>query len=220
MIVNIVNSDELFKKNAWSVNFLLPDEELKVKEGYTLISLSNLVKERKETVLLKSGVSHYVGLENIESMTGRLVDYRERPCEDIKSICKKFYKGDILFGRLRPNLNKVFFNNVIDWGECSTEILVLQPNQNIVEPLFLSELLRSEPIYNKIIKIVKGASLPRVSITDLCQIKIPIPELEEQNKIVKVIQRKREELEEHIKLAKQIPSDISRLLSDSYMKSV
>ena len=219
MIINIVNSNDMIKKSAWSVNFLLPQEEVKVAEGYSLFTLAELIDERRETITLTSdyGKIHYIGLENIESQTGRLVDFSIKHNGEIKSSCKVFMKGDILYGRLRPNLNKVFLNDIFDKGECSTEILVLIPKTKLVDPIYLAELLRSEPVNKRIINIVKGAALPRVSIVDLKQLKLPIPPLNKQQNISKIILKKRMELDEHIKKAKQIPIELSNMFNASFI---
>lgn len=219
MIINIINRNELNEKKVWSVNFLFPQEEIKAIEGYSLITLSELVKERRETVTLTDdyGDVHYIGLENIESQTGRLIEYSVKKSSDIKSSCKVFFQGDILYGRLRPNLNKVFFNNSFQRGECSTEILVLVPKIDLVDPIYLSELLRSERVNKLIVNMVRGAALPRVSMADLKQIKLPIPSLDEQHNISKVIIQKRAELDEHIRRAQQIPNELSEMLSSSFV---
>lgn len=218
MIINIVKSYDMLKKNVWSVNFLFPQEEVKAVDGYSLFKLSDLVDERRETITLTEeyGDIHYIGLENIESKTGRLVDYSTKSHNDIKSSCKLFEEGDILYGRLRPNLNKVFYNNVFHKGECSTEIIVLKPRTNIVNPIYLSELLRTETVNKRIVNIVKGAALPRVSMADLKQLLLPIPPINEQQRIAEQVIQKRNELDEHIKRAQQIPVELSDMLSASF----
>lgn len=220
MIVNIVNSAEMLKKDVWSVNFLLPQEEIRVSEGYSLLKLSQLAEERRELITLSNdyGDVNYIGLENIESRTGRLIDFSAKHGNDIKSACKVFMNGDILYGRLRPNLNKVFYNDTFHRGECSTEILVLIPDTASVNPIYLAELLRSDEVNKRIVNMVKGAALPRVSITDLMQLQLPIPSLDEQRRMAEIILRKRAELEEHLKKAQQIPAQLSEMLSASFAR--
>lgn len=218
MHINIVDSNFMFKKNVWSVNFLMPKETLKVANGYKLIPLGDLVTEKRDNRLISDDEINvrYVGLENIEPQTGRLVDYVPKNGYEIKSSCKLFRRGDILFGRLRPNLNKVLYNDILDDGVCSTEIIVLVPNENAVNPCYLSEILRTEKINSQIIKMVKGAALPRISMSDLKHLEVPIPSLQVQNELSNIISGKRNELEIHIRMAKQIPQDIGRLLTDAY----
>lgn len=219
MIINIVNSAEIKKKKVWSVNFLFPQEEIRVIEGYSLVQLSELVDERRETITLTDDNNevNYVGLENIEPGTGRLVDFNVKHGNNIKSTCKLFKYGDILFGRLRPNLNKVLFNTYFQKGECSTEIIVLIPKVKYVDPLYLSELLRTEIINKRIVNIVKGAALPRVSMADLKHLQLPIPPLDEQQRIAQNIIQMRAELDEHIMRVKQIPIELNNMLSASFV---
>ena len=218
MVINIVNSYKLLSSNVWSVSFLLPHESINVTKEFSLITLAELVVERKESITLPNDetVVHYVGLENIEAKTGRLIDYSERHGRDIKSTCKVFRAGDILYGRLRPNLNKVLLNTSIECGECSTEIFVLIPNLDRIDPLYLSELLRSEGINKHIVSLIKGAALPRVSMYDLKRLMLPIPTIEKQHQLAKTIARKRDELEMHIQRAKQLPVEISNMLMEAY----
>src|SRR5579859_7931212 len=81
----------------------------------------------------------YLGLENIESQTGRLL--LDTPIENVESIVGLFNKGNVLFGKLRPYLAKVVCVDLS--GVCTTELLVLQPNA-IVNGKFLFYRMLSE----------------------------------------------------------------------------
>lgn len=71
-------------------------------------------------------------------------------------------------------------------------------------------------INRRIVGLIKGAALPRIAMADLKQIALPIPSLERQNEIANEISRKRKELEEHIRLAQEIPMDIDKYLTAAY----
>ena len=218
MITNTVSSNELFLKNTWSVRFFLPQEELRTNNEFKLIKLEKLICERRENITLTSkdeGVN-YIGLENIEANTGRIASFMPKNGEEIKSTCKRFYKGDILYGRLRPTLNKVYYNDCFAEGACTTEILVLSPVLAKVNPIYLAELLRTEVINRRIVSLIKGAALPRIAMADLKQIALPIPSLERQNEMANEILRKRKELEEHIRLVQKIPMDIDKYITAAY----
>ena len=218
MIANTVYSNELFSKNVWSVRFFLPQEDLRTNKEFKLIKLEKLVYERRESVTLTADDEdiNYLGLENIEAKTGRIASFMPKNGEEIKSTCKRFYRGDILYGRLRPTLNKVYYNDCFEEGVCTTEILVLSPILEKVDPIYLAELLRTEVINRRIVGLIKGAALPRIAMADLKQIALPIPSLERQNEIANEILRKRKELEEHIRLAQEIPMDIDKCLTAAY----
>lgn len=217
MLVNVIDSITLFKEKSWSIMMLFPHDELRVNEDFKLVKLGDLVKERKENMgTEKDGELNYVGLENIESGTGRLVNFSPKPASDIKSGSKRFELGDILYGRLRPNLNKVFLNEVISNGRCSTEILVLEPDIKKVNPMYLSELLRTKEINTRIVDLIKGAALPRVNISDLLALEVPLPKLDKQNDMANMIKKKRTELEEHIRQAEIIPIELNKMIVSAY----
>lgn len=217
MLVNVIDSITLFKEKSWSIMMLFPHDELQVNEDFKLVKLGDLVKERKENMgTEKDGDLNYVGLENIESGTGRLVNFSPKPASDIKSGSKRFELGDILYGRLRPNLNKVFLNEVISNGRCSTEILVLEPDIKKVNPMYLSELLRTKEMNTRIIDLIKGAALPRVNISDLLALEVPLPKLDKQNDMANMIKKKRIELEEHIRQAEIIPIELNKMIVSAY----
>ena len=218
MITNIISRDDLFIKNVWSVQFFLPKEELLTNDEFKLVKLETLVSERRESITLSDADKNinYIGLENIEAKTGRIASFSPKQGEEIKSTCKRFYKGDILYGRLRPTLNKVYFNDYFENGVCTTEIIVLSPVIEKVNPVYLSELLRTDAINRNIVGLIKGAALPRIAMADLKQVVLPIPSLKKQNQIAEEILKKRRELEEHIRLAQEIPTDIDKYITDAY----
>jgi len=90
-----------------------------------MTELGEIFTLRKEQInpQNQTGVISYIGLENIESNSGNLVGEVDTDIKSIKSIKNVFYKGDVLYGKLRPNLNKVWLANID--GICSTDILVL-----------------------------------------------------------------------------------------------
>jgi len=71
-----------------------------------------------------SGEVVYIGLENIESNSGNIVGEINTEIKSIRSIKNVFKESDILYGKLRPNLNKVWLEDRKGIG--STDILVLR----------------------------------------------------------------------------------------------
>ena len=83
----------------------------------------------------------YVGGEQIEKGTGRILE--PRPVQDSRLRSKKFYFTDrhILYSKIRPYLNKVAYPRFA--GLCSADIYPLLPKDSRVGPWFLTALLRS-----------------------------------------------------------------------------
>ena len=137
-------------------------------------------------------IVNYIGLANIQSNTGELVNFEPVQGKEILSSSPKFEKGDILFGRMRPYLNKVWIAEFD--GICSGEALVFRPDKDKVDTQFLHTLLLSELTLDQVVPLQSGSSLPRVSSSDVLSIKLPIPEdLQIQRKIGKEVEKHRNE---------------------------
>jgi type I restriction enzyme, S subunit len=133
---------------------------------------------------------NYIGLNNIASNIGEIVDFVPTSGSDVLSASPKFQRGDILFGRMRPYLNKVAIAPFD--GVCSGEIAVFRPNPDKVVSSFLHALLLSQLTLQQITPLQRGTSLPRVYPSDILNIKLPIPDdLELQGRIAEEITSRR-----------------------------
>src|SRR5690242_891297 len=141
MWIGTTTRDQLRRRVCWKAEFYCEELPLPVGTAYPSRKLATLVEERKETVDPQSRpeeLFRYVGLENVESTTGNLVDFKPRYGREIRSRSKAFHAGDILYGRLRPYLNKVFLaEEPAADGLCSAEFYVLIPRLDRVLPRFL-----------------------------------------------------------------------------------
>ncbi len=127
----------------------------------------------------------YVGLEDIESNSGRILQYHSLSKLDLKSAKFRFSAKHILYGKLRPYLNKVALPDRA--GVCSTDILPILPNADKADRLFLSYLMRT-PLFSQLAtERASGANLPRISPNELVNFKIPSFSLQEQNKVGQIL---------------------------------
>jgi len=159
----------------------------------------------------KTGLISYIGLENIESNTGYLVGNVNAEIKSIKSTKNVFKKDDILYGKLRPILNKVWLADRN--GICSTDILVLR-NYKKVLPKFYLQVLLSADFNSEVLKGLKGAQLPRISFDYLEKIKIPLPPIEIQKQLVAEIEEQEKIIEANKKLIKIMEQKIAEVLSE------
>lgn len=153
----------------------------------------------------------YVGLEHIESHTGRLLRKAEDITEgsDILSIKTAFSAGEILYGKLRPNLNKVHL--AAQDGICSTDIWALRTSEDLL-PDFAVRYLRSPAIYIRAAQLAAGANLPRLSAAAFDRLPIPLPPLPEQQRIVDMLKQ----AEEVANAQRSISDQIDRLVRTAY----
>lgn len=122
----------------------------------------------------------YIGLENIESWTGKYLYMGEIFPE---SLCNNFYEGDILFGKLRPYLAKAYIAE--EDGSCSSEFLVFRTSSSLRKYLFY--LLLSFEFIEYINSSTYGAKMPRANWDFIGKCYIPIPLQDERKLIVEFL---------------------------------
>lgn len=184
MWIGKVSISDFQKKFCWKVEFFCNEGTITSNSTFDLVSLREIVTERKETLnpqTTPDELLNYVGLENVQSLTGDLIDFHPKYGKDIRSRSKVFRRGDILYGRLRPYLNKVFLaDEFISEGICSAEFYVLKPDLEKVLPNFLRATLASQYVQQYVQNLQTGSALPRLQIQDLLEIEIPLPSIEVQ----------------------------------------
>jgi restriction endonuclease S subunit len=149
-------------------------------------------------------IFHYLSLANVQSHTGELTGDTVVTGEDVLSQSSYFEAGDILFGRLRPYLNKVYFaEGNISKGICSTEFYVSHPSSE-VEGIFLTHYLLSPLVLNQTKYAMAGSSLPRLPKQDFKEIEVPIVPLYRQREMVAEIRKQRALVRQRIQEADAI----------------
>lgn len=156
--------------------------------GWRVVRLKRAV-ERLTRKTLGSG-GPYIGLENIESWSGRLeVDGND----DAPEITGNgFEGGDVLFGKLRPYLAKVFLAN--SPGVCSSELLVLRGRELL--PRFLRYVLLSEALIRLVDSSTYGAKMPRAEWDFIGNLLVPVPPKPLQMGIADLLDRKTAAIDE------------------------
>jgi type I restriction enzyme M protein len=187
-------------------------QSLRKLKNITMTELGKVFTLRKEQInpQNKTGIISYVGLENIESNSGNLVGEIDTEIKSIKSIKNVFKKGDVLYGKLRPNLNKVWLANID--GICSTDILVLTSKSEYSSELY-ELILRSDDFNKEVLNGLKGAQLPRVSFDYMSKIQIPTVPEEIQKSFIDQIKIENEVISSNKKLIEMMESKISEVLA-------
>jgi len=145
----------------------------------------NISKDRIEPSDYPDRMFNFVGLETIEGHTGNLLSHPLTSGNEIKSTKNVFKPGQILYGKLRPYLNKVHLANAD--GICSTDIYVLEPKANRADAAYVAYFLRSPNVLGVVENLMEGANLPRINQDNLLGIEIPLPPLDEQRRIVSIL---------------------------------
>lgn len=134
--------------------------------------LCNLVASVRETARPSElePSEPYVGLEHF--VQGSPLLTQSTPVRDVKSNVARFRSGDILYGRLRPNLRKVAIAPID--GYCSTEILVLRPLEESLRGIALAKLL-GDDLLAYAVGATTGTRMPRVHWDHLAEFAVMLP---------------------------------------------
>ena len=134
---------------------------------------------------VKAGALHpdtwVLDMEDIEKSSGRLLQrllFAQRPALSDKNC---FFAGDVLYGKLRPYLNKVLVAD--EDGVCTTEIVPFRCYGDYVPQYFRMAL--SSPFFQEYVNARSyGMKMPRLGTQDARNALIPLPPLAEQSRIV------------------------------------
>jgi type I restriction enzyme S subunit len=156
------------------------------KQNWNQTPIGDVVEcvEKHDKNPLQSGVTNFVGLENIEAESLKIVGSGN--IEDGTTFSKTFKDGDVLFGKRRAYLRKVA---VADFdGICSTDILVFRAKEHSLLPDLLPYYVSSDSFFDYAVSTSAGSLSPRTKWRDLALYKIPLPPLDEQQRLVKLFQ--------------------------------
>ncbi len=140
----------------------------------------------------------YLGLEHIQSWTGKYFLEKESKCEG--EACR-FIPNDILFGKLRPYLAKVILAK--HEGIATSEALNLRPLK-ITDSTFLKYYLLSRDFINIVNGSTFGSKMPRASWEFISNLPFLQPTLCEQRRIAEFLDKKTEQIDLLIKKKKEL----------------
>lgn len=155
------------------------EQPYKVPGNWCWVRLELLLRSSKEkTEEFSDADLKYVGLEHMQK-DGGIVAYDS--AERVKSLKNVFHPQQILYGKLRPYLNK---HDIATFdGVCSTDILVFHAT-SVTIPKFVNFFLDQDTFIEYAVSNSKGINLPRVSESVVLDAKCPLPPIYEQHRIV------------------------------------
>lgn len=217
MWVKTERLQSLVRAGRWKVEYFAGVPETVPDSPHALVRLRDIVKESRLSVdpqTEPNRLFNYLGLEHVESLTGDLVGFAPKRGGEIRSRSKVFQAGDVLYGRLRPYLNKVYLaEGEVDHGICSGEFFVLRANPKRVLPRVLRYLLASGFVFDHVAKFQGGAALPRVPVEDLLRLLVPLPPLEMQHDLDQSLQ----EAEKHRRKLRRELEGMPRSIMESFV---
>ena len=147
--------------------------------------LKHVVALRRLRTPADDAARPYVGLEDIESGTGRLAIGATGAPAETPSPGTDFEPGDVLFGKLRPYLAKAWVAEFP--GRCTTEALVMQPTS--IEPRFLRSVCLSPRFVGDVDASTFGSKMPRAEWDFIGNLPVPVPDPDTQKAIADYLDR-------------------------------
>jgi type I restriction enzyme S subunit len=151
----------------------------------------NLITEKVEEDLPK------IGLENIESKSGKFIETDT----DFAGQGVRFRIKDILFGKLRPYLAKVWLSNFD--GQAVGDFYVFRSKQE-VHPEFAKYRILNSSFIEVTNSSTYGSKMPRVSWEFIADLPIAFPEIEEQQSIVRHIQTECKRIDKQVERTQKL----------------
>ena len=156
--------------------------------GWEKVALNELCDFKKTSVKpeeIETGDT-YIGLECIEKQTGKILERFIVEAGEIKSNKFWFDSNYILYGKLRPYLNKVA--NPDFEGVCSTDIIPIRPILKNTAKEFIISLLRGSWFVSFADERCSGANLPRISPKEVEKYQTINPPIKLQNQFAERVQ--------------------------------
>jgi len=157
-----------------------------------------------------SGELIFVGLQHVESHTGRRIGEDYLLAEELKGRKFRFSPGEVVYGYLRPYLNKVWIADCE--GFCSVDQYVLRPKSDVVDTFYLAHFMRSRLFLQTAIELTNNLQLPRLRSGLLQAINMPLPILDDQRRIVAYLDSLQAEVERLKRLQADCAAELDALL--------
>lgn len=159
---------------------------------------------RFETYKCPNDTFLYIGMENVEKGTGEIMYESIIKGSDIKSQTVIVPSKYFIYGKLRPYLNKYWYNksdknNIV----CSSEFFVFSIKDTI-NPDYFKYYLSSDSVQKQIASAYRGARMPRINEETFKAIEVPIPPIDIQNAIVEFIKKQKEQIKQLKKQARNL----------------
>lgn len=171
-----------------------------IPQEWEIFDFDEIVEKSKERYIPNPDAHLYcIELEHLSQGEGTLIGYTDSA--EQKSTKNRFQNGNVLFGKLRPYLQK-YWLATFD-GVCSTEIWVFHAKPNICLKEYLLRIISS---YNFIQKanVSSGSKMPRAEWDYVSKIPVLVPPLAEQRKIAEVLGVWDEAIEKQARLIEKL----------------
>lgn len=177
-----------------------------------MAKLGEVCKVSPSTKNIERQGAWLLNLDMVEQQTGRVVEYNFVGEDGLNGSITQFDTENVLYSKLRPNLNKVVLPERN--GFCTSELLPLRPDARKLDRSYLAVFLRSDGFVNWAVSKTAGAKMPRLGTKDLMNAEIPVPNIERQKEIAEKFKK----LEQLISLRKQQLAKLDELVKARFFE--
>lgn len=182
----------------------------KLPEGWVDTQLGNVIeygKTSKKDLSDVNGETWVLELEDIEKDSSKILNKVIASNRPFKSTKNSFKKGDVLYGKLRPYLNKVIMAN--DDGVCTTEIIPINAEPACCNK-YLFFWLKSSTFLGYVSDVSYGVNMPRLGTSDGLKAPLRLAPLVEQKIIAEKLDTLLAQVDSTKARLEQIPKILKR----------
>jgi type I restriction enzyme S subunit len=129
----------------------------------------------------RSGEATFVGLEHIEPNSGRRIGSQTIDLGNLTGRKPTFRKGHIVYGYLRPYLNKVWVAEFDGYSSVDQFAFAVRPE--LAETEYVAAFMRSETFLRRSSILTTTGQLPRIGTEQIAAVPIELPPVDVQRHI-------------------------------------
>jgi type I restriction enzyme, S subunit len=163
----------------------------------------------------RTGEATFVGLEHIEPNSGRRIGSLTIDLGSLTGRKPTFRRGQIVYGYLRPYLNKVWVAEFD--GYSSVDQFAFDVRPELADTEFVAAFMRSETFLRRSSIVTTTGQLPRIGTEQIAAVPIELPTVDVQRRIVAGLADQlaatdlaRRAAEEQLALISAIPASLLR----------
>ena len=161
--------------------------------GDMIVSLNTGLNPRKFFKLnTEDATNYYITIREMKD--GKIVpsEKTDRMNDEARKLCNNrsnLEVGDVLFsGTGTIGETAVIEKEPSNWN-IKEGVYAIKPNQTMIQPMYLRYILMTDFIKKEYMKKAAGGTVQSVPMGELKKIRIPVPSLQEQNRITEVLKQ-------------------------------
>jgi len=154
-----------------------------------------------------------LNLDMVESNSGRIIEKVYVPESEVGQSTTTFSSDYVLFSKLRPYLNKVVVPD--DTGYATTELVPLLPQRQLLNQLYLAQLLRGDEFLSFFSAQVSGTKMPRVTMNVFWNFDLMLPPLDLQEQFAAFVRQSDKSKFELEQTLKELTATYKRIVAEN-----